>query len=73
MEDSIVVKNAIQDSKHYKILSMCRGLISHNSRVNMGTTIIRIIIRIRAKGGVITRETRIKDGGTIRIPCHHPE
>ena len=42
---------------------MYRGLISHNSKVSMGATII--IIRIRAKGGVITRETRIMDGGTI--------
>ena len=42
---------------------MCRGIISHNSRVSMGATIINI--RIRAKGGVITRATRIMDRGTI--------
>ena len=52
-------------------LSMCRGLISHNSRVSIGAIII--IIRIRAKGGVITRATRIMNGGTIRTTCHHPE
>ena len=42
---------------------MCQGLISHNSRVSMGATIIRT--RIRAKGGVITKAVRIMDGGTI--------
>ena len=42
---------------------MCRGLISHNSRVSMGVTIIRT--RIRAKGGVITRVVKIMDGETI--------
>ena len=39
------------------------GLISQNIKVSMGATII--IIRIKAKGGVITRATRIMDGGTI--------
>ena len=42
---------------------MCRGLISHNSMVSMGATIIRT--RIKAKGGVITRAIIIMDGGTI--------
>ena len=50
---------------------MCRGLINHNNRVSMGETII--IIRIRAKGGVITKATIIMDGGTIRKKCHHPK
>ena len=42
---------------------MCRGLISHNNKVDMGATIIRT--RIKAKGGVIIRAIRIMDGGTI--------
>ena len=42
---------------------MCRGLISHNSRVSMGATIIKT--KIRAKGGVIIKAIRIMDGGTI--------
>ena len=42
---------------------MCRGLISHKSRVSMGATIF--ITRIKVKGGVITREIIIMDGGTI--------
>ena len=32
---------------------MCRGSISHNSRVSMGVPIIRT--KIKAKGGVIIR------------------
>ena len=35
---------------------MCRGLISHNSKVIMGAT--NIITRIKAKGGVIIRIIR---------------
>ena len=42
---------------------MCRGLTSHNNRVSMGATIIRI--RIRAKGGVIIRAIINMNGGTI--------
>ena len=42
---------------------MRQGLVSHNSRVSMGATIIRT--RIKAKGGVIIRAIRIMDGGTI--------
>ena len=71
VEDNTVVQNVIRDNKQESMLSMCRGLISHNSKVNMGAKVIRI--RIRAKGGVITRATRIMDGGTIRTTCHHPE
>ena len=38
---------------------MCQGIISHNSKVSIGTTIIK------AKGGVIIRAIIIMDGGTI--------
>ena len=53
---------------------MCRGLIKHNNRVNMGATIIRT--KIKAKGGVIIRiikAIRVMDGEAIRTTCHHPE
>ena len=44
---------------------MCRGLIRHNRRVSMRAKIIRIRIRIKAKGSIITKATIIMDGGTI--------
>ena len=53
---------------------MCRGLISHNSRVSMGATTIRT--RIKAKGGVIIRiikAIKVMDGEIIKTICHHPE
>ena len=53
---------------------MCRGLISHNSMVNMGATTIRT--RIKAKGGVIIRiigTIKVVDGETIKTTCHHPK
>ena len=53
---------------------MYQGLISHNSKVSLGVTII--ITRIKAKGGVIIRiikAIRVMDGETIRTTCHHPE
>ena len=52
---------------------MCRVLISHNNKVNMGATTIRT--RIKAKGGVIIRiikALRVMDGETIKTTCHHP-
>ena len=53
---------------------MCQGLISYNSRVNMGQTTIRT--RIKDKGGVIIRiirAIRVMDEETIKKTCHHPE
>ena len=50
---------------------MCRDLISHNNRVNMGLTHIRI--RTRVKVGGIIRIIITMDGGTIRIACHLPK
>ena len=50
---------------------MCRGLISHNSRVSMGDTTIKT--RIRAKGDVIIIAIRVMDGETIITTCHHPK
>ena len=54
---------------------MCRGLIrvSHSNKDMMGET--TIIIKIKAKGGVIIRVRTIKgmDGGTIRTTCHQLE
>ena len=44
---------------------MCRDLISHNNRVSIRVTPIRIRTRIRAKAGVIARTLSIMDGGII--------